>query len=50
MTTPMWWNHTKNVVPARRVNKALCKAVAKYPSKADAVLWPLQTKPQQYFW
>ncbi|VGQ13073.1 hypothetical protein SB5439_05137 [Klebsiella variicola] len=47
---PAWWNREFNNRPKRSEARQLCKAIAAGRKDADAAIFPLEHKPNYYYW
>lgn len=47
---PSHWNRDFNNVPKRREAKMLCKKIKSGYLDADNVAWPINRKPNKYYW
>lgn len=47
---PAWWNRMYNNRPKRKEARALCRDITAGRKEAEAVIFPLATKPNAYYW
>jgi len=48
--SPSWFNRMYNNRPKRKEARALCRDIAAGRKDAEAVIFPLATKPNDYRW
>lgn len=49
LSTPGWWNRVFNNIPKKREAQRLAREAVK-GADLDALMWPADKKPHQYYW